>query len=259
MRSIEQEIKDKKSVAVMFSGGVDSTLLAKLAHDALGKDAIALTVVSPLIDPREIEEAKEIAENIGIEQTLIELNELDDPYFTSNPPDRCYRCRILRNIRVKEWAEERGIRTIADGLNYDDLKDYRPGIKASADVWHPFIELCMGKEEIRERAKALGLKNWNKPGNACFASRFPYNFELNKEKVDLVRKSENFLIEMGFRSVRVRYFPFNLASIETEDIEKALLFRAEIVSALRSFGFSFVALDLEGFQSGKLNRTVTFR
>ena len=257
MKSIEQEIKEKKSIAVMFSGGVDSSLLAKLAHDALGKDAIAITVISPLIPQRETEETKEIAKGIGIEQDTIELNELEDPYFATNSIDRCYRCRTLRNGRVNEWAEKRGIRTIADGLNHDDLNDYRPGIKASTEIWHPFVEYCMGKEEIRNRAKALGLKNWNKPSNACLASRLPYNFGLTRERIDMVEKAEKFLIRIGFKEVRVRCFPFGLASIETNEIEKAISSKENIVSTLRSFGFFFVDLDMEGFQSGKLNRTVT--
>jgi uncharacterized protein len=260
LQRISEAIKSKKKLVVMFSGGVDSTLLAKLAYEALGKNAVALTIDSPVIPRKEIEEAKNLANLIGIRHEFIELNELKSRHLIENPPDRCYLCRKLRDNIVKNWARENGFDVIADGLNFSDLQDYRPGVKASTEdgIWHPFIDFEVTKEEIREYSRKLGLPTWDKPAMACLCSRFPYGFGLNEERVRMVEKAENFLRELGFREVRVRFFPYKTAVIEAGRDEMELLMgkRTDIVLALQKIGFSFVTLDLEGFASGKLNRTI---
>ncbi|NJE13153.1 ATP-dependent sacrificial sulfur transferase LarE [Thermococcus sp. LS2] len=256
LERIKEAIKDKRKIVVMFSGGVDSTLLAKLAYDALGENSIAVTIDSPVIPRSEIKEAKRLATLIGIKHEIIKIDELKSKHLIENPPNRCYLCRKLRDAIVKNWAEKKGFEIIADGLNYSDLRDYRPGVKASTEdgIWHPFIEFQVTKEEIRKYSKLLGLPTWNKPSMACLCSRFPYGFGLTKERVETVEKAEEFLKGLGFRDVRVRYFPYNAALIEVDDLEKALRERDEIVAQLKTLGFSFVSIDLEGFKSGKLNR-----
>ncbi|HBT99981.1 MAG: PP-loop domain protein [Thermotoga petrophila] len=260
LQRISEAIKSKKKLVVMFSGGVDSTLLAKLAREVLEKNAVALTIDSPVIPRKEIEEAKNLANLIGIRHEFIELNELKSRHLIENPPDRCYLCRKLRDNIVKNWARENGFDVIADGLNFSDLQDYRPGVKASTEdgIWHPFIDFEVTKEEIREYSRKLGLPTWDKPAMACLCSRFPYGFGLNEERVRMVEKAENFLRELGFREVRVRFFPYKTAVIEAGRDEMELLMgkRTDIVLALQKIGFSFVTLDLEGFASGKLNRTI---
>jgi len=258
LEKIKKAIRKKGKIVVMFSGGVDSTLLAKLAYDAVGEDAIAVTIDSPVIPRSEIKEAKQLAELIGIKHEIIEIDELESIHLIKNPPNRCYICRKLRDATIREWAKEKGFETIADGLNYSDLGDYRPGVKAATEdgIWHPFIEFQVTKEDIRKYSKLLKLPTWNKPSMTCLASRFPYGFGLTKEKLEKVEKAEEFLKTLGFREVRVRCFPYDLALVEVDNIERALKEKDTIVNHLRTLGFLFVSLDLEGFRSGKINRII---
>jgi uncharacterized protein len=258
LEKIKEAIKERKKIVVMFSGGVDSTLLAKLAYDAIGENAIAVTIDSPVIPRSEIKEAKQLAELIGIKHKIIKLDELKSRHLIENPANRCYLCRKLRDAVIRKWAKERGFEIIADGLNYSDLGDYRPGIKASTEdgIWHPFIEFQVTKEEIREYSRLLGLPTWDKPSIACLCSRFPYEFGVTKEKLEKVEEAEEFLKSLDFKEVRVRYFPYDLALVEVDNVEKALKEKDVIVNQLRTLGFLFVSLDLEGFRSGKLNRTI---
>ena len=258
LEKIKGAIKERKKIVVMFSGGVDSTLSAKLAYDALGENAIAVTIDSPVIPRSEIKEAKQLAELIGIKHEIIEIDELENTHFIKNPPNRCYICRKLRDAIIRKWAKEKGFETIADGLNYSDLRDYRPGAKAATEdeIWHPFVEFQVTKDDIRKYSKLLKLPTWNKPSMSCLASRFPYGFGLTKEKLEKVEKAEEFLKSLDFKEVRVRYFPYDLALVEVDNVEKALKEKDVIVNQLRTLGFLFVSLDLEGFRSGKLNRTI---
>lgn len=255
---IKRAIKDKKRLLVMFSGGLDSTLLAGLAYDTLREDAIGVTIDSPIIPRSDIKDAKQLAEKIGIGQEIININELGNKEFTNNPPDRCYICRKIRDKTVTSWAKGNGFDVIADGMNYSDFDDYRPGLKASDEdgIWHPFIEFKVTKEDIRRYSSALNLPVWDKPATVCLCSRFPYGFGLNKELIRRVDRAEAFLNTLGFKSVRVRCFPYDTALVEVEALEDALKERDKIIHELRNLGFLFVTLDLEGFESGKMNRLV---
>ena len=258
LEKIKEAIRGKEKIVVMFSGGVDSTLLARLAYDAVGENAIAVTIDSPVIPRSEIKEAKRLAELIGIKHEIIEIDELKSIHLIKNPPNRCYICRKLRDATIRKWAKEKGFETIADGLNYSDLRDYRPGVKAATEdgIWHPFIEFQVTKEDIRKYSKLLELPTWNKPSTTCLASRFPYGFGLTKERIEKVEKAEEFLKTLGFREVRVRCFPYDLALVEVDNVEKALKEKDIILNQLRTLGFLFVSLDLEGFRSGKINRII---
>lgn len=249
-------------VLVLFSGGLDSALLAKLSNDVLGNNTAALTIDSPVTPRREMIEARRLAADIGIQHFVISVDdELDLPHFTSNPPDRCYHCRKVRDSLARRWAEQHAFQTIADGLNYSDLSDYRPGLKAADEdgIWHPFIEFKVSKEEIRTLTRELGLKGGDRPSMACLASRFPHGFAVTPERVERVSLAEEYLNEIGFVRARVRHFPYNLGVVEVDDSLGATGMRTQIVQQLRSLGFWFVALDLDDFVSGKMNRTVKAR
>jgi len=256
---LKRAIAERGRLLVLFSGGLDSSLLARLAHDALGSDAEALTVDSTVVPRSEATIARAIAKDIGIPQHTLRLNEVEQEHFKSNPPDRCYYCRKTRDASVWRWAREHGFESIADGLSFSDLADYRPGLKAANEdqIWHPFIEFGVGKDEIRALSKELGLRGWDRPSMACLASRFPHGFGVTPNRVDRVDRAEEYLRSLGFKKVRVRHFPYDLAVVEIDDLAKALELKSQMVSRLRELGFSFVALDLEDFASGKMNRTVT--
>ena len=258
LNDLRAAIAGKGRLLVLFSGGLDSALLAKVAHDTLGDNAAALTIDSAVVPRSEIATSRALAAEIGIRQHILRLNELEQAHFKTNPPDRCYHCRKTRDAAAWRWAGEHDFETIADGLSYSDLSDYRPGLKAANEdrIWHPFIEFTIGKDDIRRFTRELGLSGWDRQSMACLASRFPHGFEVTPPRVDRVDRAEEFIRSLGFRSVRVRHFPNNLAVIETDDHARLLEMRGTIVPRLRELGFSFVSLDLEDFASGKLNRTV---
>lgn len=262
LEELKEAIKAKGKTLVLFSGGLDSTLLAWLAHDVLREGARALTFHSPIIDRLEAAEARMTAEIIGIPCEVVSVDEtLEDPLFSSNPPERCYLCRKIRNRIARKYADERGIAVVADGLNASDLGDFRPGMKASREdgVWQPFVELGITKEEIREISRQIGLPTWDKPNTVCLCSRLPFGTEITIERLRRVEDAETFLKRLGFTVCRVRYFPLETAVVEVDDIEKAVEHKDLIVAALREKGFLFVTLDLEGFASGKLNRTIRLK
>ncbi|MFW6056655.1 MAG: ATP-dependent sacrificial sulfur transferase LarE [Chloroflexota bacterium] len=254
---IKQGMRERGRVLVLYSGGLDSTLLARLAHDALGDHAAVLTIDSALVPRSEIADSRALAAEIGIKQHVVRLKELEQEHFRRNPPDRCYLCRKARDASAWQWAQDHGFPHIADGLSYSDLSDYRPGLRASTEdeIWHPFIEFKLGKDDIRRLSRELGLTGWDRSSMACLASRFPHGFEITPTRVDRVDRAEEHLRSLGFRAVRVRHFPHNLAVVEVDDLLLALKVKDEIVTRLRELGFAFVSLDLEGFASGKMNRS----
>lgn len=248
------------SVAVAFSGGVDSTLLARVARQVLGDKAVAITVVSPLSPGWELEESREIAKEIGIKQVTLEWDNLEEPFLT-NPPDRCYLCKkeIFGNICHK--ARQMGFNHVADGTNADDMKDYRPGIRALKElgVLSPLKEAGLGKEEIRELSREMGLATWDKPPLACLATRFPYGERITPERLKRVEEGERFLMDMGFRQFRVRSHG-DIARIEVGSSERARFFDLqlmdEIDAKLKAIGFKYVTLDLKGYRTGSMNEVL---
>ncbi|HHO76414.1 MAG TPA: ATP-dependent sacrificial sulfur transferase LarE [Deltaproteobacteria bacterium] len=260
LAELKEAVSDRKRILVLYSGGLDSTLLTRVAYDVLGRNAVALTFDSPIVPRHEIAQAKNMARNIGIKHVLFPLNEIEQgEHFAENPPDRCYICRKLRNSAVKIWAKEHGFETVADGTNFSDYEDYRPGMKASLEdkIWQPFIDVQITKDEIRQFSKELGLPGWDKPNTVCLCSRFPYGYQLIKEQLSRVEAAEEYLRGMGFAGFRIRCFPYEMAVIELSEPVIALQYKEDIVAALKGLGFTFVALDLEGFFSGKMNRIIT--
>ncbi len=250
---------DKESVLVAFSGGVDSSVLAKASYLALGENAIAVTAVSSTLSKSEFESAKRVAEEIGIAHVIIEEDELDDPRFVKNPENRCYFCRSGLVSALKKLAEERGIKYVLDGANADDLKGHRPGLKALKEqgALSPLLELGFGKSDVRGIAKFFGLSNFDKPSMACLSSRIPYGEIITAEKLRMVEAAEEFLFNHGFRQVRVRHHD-GIARVEVslDDMDKALSLRGEISREFRVLGFRYVTLDLEGFRSGSMDEVL---
>ncbi len=255
------------SVAIAFSSGVDSTLLLKVAHEVLGDKAAAITARSHSFPAREKNEAEEFCKKEGIEQIFIDSEELDIPGFKQNPKNRCYLCKQELFSKIIETARQRGIACICEGSNLDDNGDYRPGLKAIAElgVKSPLRECGLWKSEIRAISKELGLKTWKKQSFACLASRFVYGETITIEKLDMVDKAEQFLIDLGFEQERVRIHSFGngetsgtLARIEVkaDDFYRLLENHEKIVNEFKKIGFNYVSMDLQGYRSGSMNETL---
>lgn len=249
-----------ESAAIAFSGGVDSTFLLKAAHNELGGKVTAVTALSPLFPKREAEEAADFCRKEGIRQITFEFDPLDIPGFSKNPEDRCYICKRAIFTEIKRIASENGISVVCEGSNADDTGDYRPGMKAIAElgIESPLLKCGLHKNEIRELSQQLSLPTSGKPSAACLASRFVYGEEITVKKLGMVEKAEQFLSELGFRQKRVRIHGENLARIEVnkEDSERILRAREEIINYFRSLGFVYTTLDLIGFRSGSMNEVI---
>ncbi len=246
-------------VAVAYSGGVDSTVVAQAAYQALGDAAIAVTAVSDSLASGELEEAQELARRIGIRHRVIRTEEFADPNYLRNAPDRCYFCKSELYGRLTGLLGELGADVIASGANIDDLGEHRPGLRAAAEngVRHPLQECGLGKAEVRALARAWGLPTWDKPATPCLSSRIAYGEEVTPERTRMIDRAEQWLRRRGLRILRVRYHKWDLARIEVplDDLPRLvdLQTRGELVSAFRALGFKFVTLDLEGFRSGSFN------
>ncbi len=249
------------SVIVAFSGGVDSTFVLKVAQDTIGERVLALTTTSPTMPDQDRQSALEMAKLIGARHVVIESNELEVPGYAGNPLNRCYLCKSNLFTVCEAKARELGIAEIVDGVNLDDLHDYRPGIQAAEQrrVRHPLVEAGMTKAEIREASRALGLPTWDRPASPCLSSRFPYGTEITLEGLQKVERGETLLHAMGFRVARVRYHG-EVARLEVETSELPRLLedstREIIDREFKKIGFRFVAVDLKGFRSGSLNEGI---
>jgi uncharacterized protein len=246
------------SAAVAFSGGVDSSFLCHAAAAALGKKAAAITVVSPMLPRSEIEGAREIAARIGIAHILIEESEIDEE-VAANPRERCYFCKKIEFANILRAARERGLAAVLDGSNMDDLGDYRPGLKALEElkIRSPLREAGLTKGEIRELSRRFDLPTWDKPAFACLASRIPYGERIDREKLSRVEKAEDTLRALGFRQFRVRSHG-GIARIEVAAAERRRFFDEALLDSVsrtfKSYGFLYVALELEGYVMGNMNR-----
>jgi uncharacterized protein len=249
-------------VAVAYSGGIDSTVVAQAALVALGEKAIAVTAVSDSLASGELEEAQELARRIGIRHRILHTNEFADPNYLRNNPDRCYFCKSELYGRLSGLRSELGVDVIASGANTDDTGDHRPGMQAAREneVRHPLIECGLSKADVRELARAWALPTWDKPATPCLSSRIAYGEEVTPERVRRVDAAEQWLRRQGFRLLRVRYHKGDLARIEVPLDELPRLaapgVRESLVVAFRELGFRFVTIDLEGFRSGSLNTLV---
>lgn len=248
-------------VAVAFSAGVDSTFLLYAARQALGDNVLAVTARSASFPRRELNEATAFCAQNGIAQLLIDSDELEIEGFRQNPPDRCYLCKRELFSKIRDAAAQRGFSVVAEGTNVDDEGDYRPGMRAIAElgIKSPLREAGLTKAEIRELSRDFGLPTWNKPSFACLASRFVYGENITDEKLLMVEKAEQLLLDLGFYTVRVRIHG-RLARIETSPDEFTRLIepenREKIVSELKNYGFQYVTMDLTGYRTGSMNEAL---
>jgi uncharacterized protein len=258
--ALREKIRGLGGAAVGFSAGADSTLLCRVARDVLGEAAIAVTVVSPLLPGSEVRAARELATAVGIRHLLVEVPLLDEK-IGENPPDRCYYCKKIHFTALKKTAAENGIANVLDGSNADDAFDYRPGSAALEElgVMSPLRDAGLTKAEVRALSKRLGLPTWDKPAFACLASRVPYGERVTAEKLGRIGDAEEYLRGLGLRQVRVRVHG-EIARIEVAPEERTRLYDAgrmdETARRLKSLGFTYVCMDLEGYRTGSMNEAI---
>ncbi len=260
-QKLRKLVKSASSAAVAFSGGVDSTLVAKIAKDELGQKAVAVTIDSPLYPSSELKAAKAVAMAIGIEHIVILTDPLRDRKFVSNPVERCYLCKLEDLRQIRKIADRRHLKEVVDGTNADDGCDYRPGMKAKCElgVRSPLAEAGLTKLEVRQLSKDLKLPTAKKSSSPCLASRIPYGENITTEKLTMIEEAEEFLGTKGFDGVRVRLHGL-MARIEVQPKDIARLSspgtRTAITRRLRALGFTYVSLDLEGYRTGSMDEVL---
>lgn len=249
-------LKECRGAVLSFSGGVDSTFLARVARDVLGGRLLAVTVFSAIHPQRELKEAQTIAQQLGLKHLVIASGELSNEKFVANPPDRCYHCKKEMFRLLQDIACQHDLSRVLDGSNFDDQFDHRPGMQAADElgIISPLREASLTKENIRELSREMGLPTWNKPSFACLASRFPYGERITVEKLGMVEEAEDYLRSLGINIFRVRHHG-NLARIEVphEDFSRIIGRTADINEKLCAIGYRYVTLDLKGFRSGSMN------
>ena len=256
LAALRRVFNEFDSVAVAFSGGVDSTFVLKVAHDELGERAVAVTAVSESLATGELEEAQKLAAQIGARHVTFRTQETTDPRYLANPANRCYFCKTDLYDEMVPFIEREHIAAIVDGANADDLRDHRPGRQAAREhnVHSPLAEVGLTKEEIRALSKEMGLPTWNKPALACLSSRIPYGTTITIQALTQVDRAENYLRALGVYQCRVRHLD-DTARIEVEprDMARMVEHHAAIVAYLNALGFANVVLDLAGYRSGRMN------
>ena len=261
LEQLKELFTEMDQALIAYSGGVDSTLVAKIAYDMLGDRALAVTAVSPSLLPEELEDAKIQAATIGISHKVVQTQEMDNPNYTSNPVNRCYFCKSELHDTLKPLALELGYPYVVDGVNADDLHDYRPGIQAAKErgARSPLAEIGVTKAEVRQISQQLGLPWWDKPAQPCLSSRFPYGEEITIAKLQRVGRAEIYLRNLGWQNLRVRSegdtARIELSPDKIKDFV-SITYLPTLVSAFQNWGFIYVTLDLEGYRSGKLNQVL---
>lgn len=258
LQKLKEILYEMRSVLIAYSGGVDSAFLLKIAKDVLKDKLLAVTAESLTYPLQEIEQAKKIASHFGVRHLIIATDELSNPEFIKNPIERCYWCKKELFSKLTALAKENSLNYVLDGSNYDDIKDFRPGKKAAAElgIRSPLQEAGLGKEEIRNISKELGLSTWNKPQFACLASRFPYGTTITKDNLTMVNYAEEFVRSLGIKQVRVRHYN-HTARIEILPNDISAICRQEmrnkIISKFKELGYNYITIDLEGYRPGSMN------
>jgi pyridinium-3,5-biscarboxylic acid mononucleotide sulfurtransferase len=261
LEQLKKTLSEMGTVLIAYSGGVDSSFLAVTAHEVLGQNSLAVFASSPVAPPMEKEAAGSLAHQFDLRFKTIESNEMANPDFVANPPERCYYCKRELFSELKPIALAEGLKWVADGTNADDLSDYRPGRKASAEagIRSPLLEVGLTKAEIRQLSRARGLPTWDRPASPCLASRIPYGIPVTAETLNKIARGEKYLHSLGLRQVRLRHHG-DIARIELDQPDMAKIIKTDIrqgiIEHFKALGYKYVTLDLTGYRTGSLNEVL---